>query len=62
MTTTMMTTMTMTTMTTTTTMDTMTAGDSDGGGCPRLFQSTVHFDRVMGEAAYDQCHRNQASE
>jgi len=34
----------MTTMTTTMTMDTKTKGDSDGGGCPRLFQSTARFD------------------
>ena len=33
---------------------------SDGVGCPRLFQSTVWFDRVMGDAAYDRRHRNQA--
>ncbi len=46
--------------TTTTMMDTMTTGDSDGGGCPRLFQSTTRIDRVMGDAAYDWRHRNQA--
>ena len=43
----------MTTTTTMTTMDTNAGGDSDGGGCPRLFQSTACFDRVMGDAAYD---------
>jgi hypothetical protein len=42
------------------TMDTTTTGDSDGGGCPHLFQSTARFDRVMGDAAYDRRHRNQA--
>jgi len=42
--------MTTTTMTTTT-MDTTTAGDSDGGGCPHLFQLTTRFDRVMIDAA-----------
>jgi len=47
-----------TTTTTTTTMDSTTAGDSDGGGCPRLFQSMARFDRVMGDAAYDQRHPN----
>ena len=41
-------------------MDTTTTGDSDGGGCPHLFQSTARFDRVMGDAAYDRRHRNQA--
>jgi hypothetical protein len=41
------------------TMDMMTTGDSDGGGCPRLFQSTAWFDRVMGDAAYNRRHRNQ---
>jgi hypothetical protein len=35
-------------------------GDSDGGGCLRLFQSTAPFDRVMGDAAYDRRHRNRA--
>jgi hypothetical protein len=30
--------------------------DSDGGGCPRLFQSTAWFDRVIGDAAYDRHH------
>jgi hypothetical protein len=36
-------------------------GDSNGGGCPRLFQSTpALFDRVMGDAAYDQRHQNRA--
>ena len=35
-------------------------GDRDGGGCPHLFQSMVRFDRVMGDAAYDRRHRNQA--
>ena len=30
--------------------------DSDGRGCLRLFQSTAHFDRVMGDAAYGQRH------
>jgi hypothetical protein len=45
-----------TTTTTTTMMDTTTVGDSDGEGCPRLFQSAVRFDRVMGDAAYDQHH------
>jgi len=54
------TTMTTTTKTTTTMMDTTTTGNSDGGGCPRLFQSTARFDRVMGDAAYDQRHRNRA--
>jgi hypothetical protein len=39
------------TTTTTTTMDTTTMGDSDGGGCPRLFQSTARVDRVMGDSA-----------
>ena len=46
--------------TTTTTMDTMTTGDSDGGGCPHLFQLTARFDRVMGDAAYDRRHPNRA--
>jgi len=51
----------MTTMTTkSTTMDKTTVGDSDGGGCPRLFQSMVRFDRVMGDAAYDQRHQTRA--
>jgi len=35
-------------------------GDSDGGGCPRLFQLTARFDRVMGDVAYDQRHQNRA--
>jgi len=47
-------------MTTTTTIDTTPAGDRDGGGCPRLFQLMAHFDRVMGDAAYDQRHQNRA--
>ena len=34
-------------------------GDSDGGGCSSLFQSTAHVDWVMGDAAYDRHHRNQ---
>jgi hypothetical protein len=42
----------------TATMDTTTVGDSNGGGCLRLFQSTARFHRVMGDAAYDQHHRN----
>jgi len=51
--------MTTTTMTMTmTTIDMTTTGDSDGGGCLRLFQSMARFDRVMGDAAYDQRHRN----
>jgi len=29
-------------------------------GCPRPFQSTARFDRVMGDATYDRRHRNQA--
>ena len=37
----------------TTTMDTTAMGDSDGGGCSRLFLSTACFDRVMGDAAID---------
>jgi len=41
-------------------MDMTTPGDSDGGGCPRLFQSTSRVDRVMGDAAYDRRHRNRA--
>jgi ATP-dependent RNA helicase DeaD len=41
-------------------MDTTTTGDSDGGGCPHLFQSTARFDRVMGDAAYNRRHQNQA--
>jgi len=45
---------------TATMMDTKTAGDSDGRGCPRLFQSMARFDRVMGDTAYDQRHRNRA--
>jgi len=32
----------------------MKTDDSDGGGCPRLFQSTARVDWVMGDAAYDQ--------
>jgi len=35
-------------------------GNSDGGGCPRLFQLTARVDRVMGDAAYDRRHRNRA--
>ena len=42
----------------TTTMDEVMAGDSDGEGCLRLFQSTARFDRVMGDAADNQRHRN----
>ena len=26
--------------------------DSNGGGCMRLFQLTLRFDRIMGDAAY----------
>jgi len=33
-------------------------GDSDGGGSPRLFQSTARFDKVMGDATYNRRHRN----
>ncbi len=44
----------------TTTMDMTTTVESDGGGCPRKFHSTARFDRVMGDAAYDQRHRNRA--
>ena len=44
-------------MTMTTTMDMMTAGVSNGGGCLRLFQSTAHVARVMGDATYDRRHR-----
>jgi hypothetical protein len=40
-------------------MDMKTVGNSDDGGCPRLFQLTAHFDRVMGDAAYDRRHENQ---
>ena len=54
--------MTTPTRTTTMTMDTMTTGDSDGGGCSRLFQLTACIDRVMGDAAYDRRHRNQERE
>jgi len=54
-----MTTAVTTTTTTTTMMDPTTAGDSDGGGCPRLFQLMARFDS-MGDAAYDQRHRNRA--
>jgi hypothetical protein len=43
-----------------TTMNPTTTGDSDGEGCPRLFQSMARFDRVMGDAAYDRRHRNSA--
>jgi hypothetical protein len=39
-------------------MDTTLAGDSDNGGCPRLFQSMARFDRVMGDAAYNRRHQN----
>jgi hypothetical protein len=49
----------MTTMTTTM-MDMTSTGDSNGGGCPRLFQSTARFDRVVGDAVYDRRHRNRA--
>jgi hypothetical protein len=42
------------------TMDTMTTGDSDGGGCPCLFQSTARIDRVMGDAAFNRRHQNRA--
>ena len=41
-------------------MDMMTMGDSDGGGCPCLFQSMAWFDRVMGDAAYNRRHQNRA--
>jgi hypothetical protein len=44
------------TTTTTMTMDTAMMGNSDGGGCPRLFQSTVRIDRVMGDTANDRRH------
>jgi hypothetical protein len=47
-------------MTKTKTMDMMMTGDSNGGGCPCLFQSTAWFDRVMGDAAYDRLHQNRA--
>jgi len=40
-------------------MDMMTMDNSDGGGCPRLFQPTARVDRVMGDAAYDRRHQNQ---
>ena len=51
--------MTITMMTMTTTMDTMTMGDSDGGGCSRLFKSMASIDRVMSDAAYDKADEAQ---
>ena len=36
--------------------DDATTGNRDGEGCPRLFQSMAHIDRVMGDAAYDRRH------
>ena len=47
-------------MTMKTTMDTTTTGDSNGGSCPRLFQSTECINTVMGDATYNQRHQNTA--